>query len=541
MIGVTWGRGRLRSKMPRLGPTPERRRYASCGDAGMTITSPFSGAVRRWRPTTWRPTRDAARPWPLALAAVCVLASGLGVGQPVGAAQGSGPVYVVSISGTIDLGLAPYLSRVLDEAAEADAAAVILEIDTPGGRLDAVLRMRDALLDSAVPTIAFVDRTAFSAGALIAIATERIYMTPAAVVGAATPVDGGTGETSTPKVVSAVRKTFKATAEARGLDPQVAEAMVDPDVAIDGLVARGELLTLTTNEALSWGYATEAVRDRAALLAAAGLSDRAVVETSPGLAERIVRFVTDPVVASLLLIVALVLIVGDFFVEGFGIVGVVGIGLLATFFWGHYLAGLAGWEDIALVVLGLVLIGVELFVVPGFGVPGALGLAALLGGLFLAMLGREITTPAGIERAGYSVAATFAAVVIALVAALTFLPRSRHLGALVLSADVGGSGGAAAVGAAAPRGWLRWFGGGEALSRPTERQGGLLSAPDAAAGRVLTGSTGVALSDLHPSGVAEIEGMQVDVVTAGDYIPAGAPIEVVRDERYRRVVRRVAR
>ncbi|MDQ3411537.1 MAG: ATP-dependent Clp protease proteolytic subunit, partial [Chloroflexota bacterium] len=346
--------------------------------------------------------------------------------------RGTGAVVVVPITGTIDLGLAPFLTRVLAEAEADGVAAVLLEIDTPGGRLDAVLQMRDAVLGSPVRTIAFVDRTAFSAGALIAIAAGEIYMPPGAAMGAATPVDGGTGETASEKTVSAVRTTFKATAEARGRDPLVAEAMVDPDVVIEGLVERGELLTLTTGEAVRWGYADGVVDDRAELLVDAGLAAAPVVEVGPSLAERVVRFVTDPVVASLLLILALLLIVGDFFVEGFGVAGMGGVLLFGIFFWGHLLTGLAGWEDVALVGLGIVLIAVEIFVVPGFGVPGVLGLAAIGGGLFLAMLGREIQTPDGIMRAGLTVAASLVAVVIGIGLMLALLPRTRKLSGLIL-------------------------------------------------------------------------------------------------------------
>jgi membrane-bound serine protease (ClpP class) len=461
--------------------------------------------------------------------------------QPAAWAQdASGPVYVVTITGEIDLGLAPYLKRVLDEAAENDAAAVILEVDTPGGRLDAVLQMRDALLGSEVRTIAFVNRTAFSAGALIAIASHEIYMAPGAVIGAATPVEGGSGDTASEKVVSAVRKTFKATAEERGRDPRVAEAMVDPSVAVDGLVASGQLLTLTTSEALAWGYAEGEVADRIALLAATGLSDREVVDTSPSPAERVVRFITNPVVASLLIAAAVLLIIGDLFVEGFGIAGVVGLGLLATFFWGHFLAGLAGWEDVALVALGVVLIAVELLVVPGFGVPGILGIIALFGGLFLAMLGRDIARPAGIERAGFTVLAAFIVAAVGLVTVLSFLPRSRRLGGLVLQEQVAGASDAvAAPRAEKPRGWLRLFGGGESLVLPAEGRELASTTVAPAAGRSLAGATGVALSDLRPGGIAEIGGQRVDVVTAGDYIAAGDRVEVVSDERYRRVVRRI--
>jgi membrane-bound serine protease (ClpP class) len=447
----------------------------------------------------------------------------------------SGAVYVVPITGTIDLGLAPYLSRVLDQAEAEGAAAVLLQIDTPGGRLDAVLQMRDALLGSGVPTIAFVDRTAFSAGALIAIACEEIYMTPGAVMGAATPVDGATGETATEKIVSAVRTTFKATAEARGRDPLVAEAMVDPAVTIDGLVTRGELLTLTTIEATDWGYNDGVAANRTEILAAAGLANAPVIETEPSLAERLVRFITDPVVSSLLITAGVLILIADLFVEGFGIGGVAGLGLLALFFWGHFLAGLTGWEDLALVILGLVLIAVEIIIVPGFGVPGLLGMAALLGGLFLAMLGREIQTPEGIEQAGVTILASFIGIVLGLIAIVGFLSRGRRLGRLVLESTVGG---VEVASAPATAGWLGWFGSSANLPRGSQQHvlGGKHAEPvgDLVAGR----ATGVALTDLRPSGIARIDGQRVDVVTEGDHISEGEPIEVVLDEGYRHVVRR---
>jgi membrane-bound serine protease (ClpP class) len=381
-------------------------------------------------------------------------------------APASGAVYVVPITGVIDLGLAPYLARVIAEAEANDAAAVLLDIDTPGGRLDAVLQMRDALLGSDVRTIAFVDRTAFSAGALVAIASEEIYMAPGAVIGAATPVEGDTGETASEKVVSAVRTTFKATAEARGRDPLVAEAMVDPDVAIDGLVTRGSLLTLTTAEATAWGYADGVANSRAELLRAVGLAQAPLVETEPSLAERVVRFITDPAVASLLIILGLLLLVGDFFVEGFGVAGMAGLGFLALFFWGHYLAGLTGWEDVALVLLGLVLLAVEIVVVPGFGIPGLLGLAALLGGLFLAMLGREIQTPAGIERAALTVIASFLAVILGFIVTFAYLSRRPRFGRFVLRSAVGRNESAATP---ADARWLDWFGASERLPRGESR------------------------------------------------------------------------
>jgi membrane-bound serine protease (ClpP class) len=395
------------------------------------------------------------------------LASQASRAQPASPGSGSGAVFVVPITGTIDLGLAPYLQRVLDQAEADGAAAVILKIDTPGGRLDAVLQMRDALLGSNVRTIAFVDRTAFSAGALIAIAAEEIYMAPGAVMGAATPVEGATGETASEKIVSAVRTTFKATAEARGRDPLVAEAMVDPDVVIEGLVERGELLTLTTAEATTWGYNDGVVATRAELLDTAGLAGLPVVEMEPSLAERFVRFITDPAVSTLLIAGGVLLLIADFFVEGFGIAGMAGLGALALFFWGHFLAGLAGWEDLVLVLVGLVLIAAEILVIPGFGVAGVLGLAALLGGLFLAMLGREIQTPEGIEQAVLTIAASLVAIVIGTIAVFSLLSRGRRLERLILHSTVGDASSATRQDSSR---WLGWFGASAQLPREVPPQ-----------------------------------------------------------------------
>lgn len=455
--------------------------------------------------------------------------------QPAGVPPSAATVLVVPITGTIDLGLAPYLSRVLTEAEANGAAAVLLDIDTPGGRLDAVLQMRDALLGSGVRTIAFVDRTAFSAGALIAIAAEEIYMAPGAVIGAATPVDGGTGETASEKVVSAVRTTFRATAEARGRDPLVAEAMVDPDVTIDGLTTRGQLLTLTTNEAAAWGYADGVASNIADVLDLAGLASAPVTETSPSLAEQAVRFITDPAIATILIILGVLLLIGDFFVEGFGIAGAVGLALLALFFWGHVLAGLTGWEDLALVLLGLVLIAVEILVIPGFGIPGLLGLLALLGGLFLAMLGRDLPTAEGIERAGTIILVSFIAIAIGLAAAVVFLSRGQQLNRLVLHSTVGENTGPAPN--PGPTGF-GWFGASARLPRE-QTTVALAAAP--AGQRTPPAEGDVALSDLRPSGIARIGGARVDVVTSGEHIPAGTPLEVVRDDGFRRVVRQSAR
>jgi membrane-bound serine protease (ClpP class) len=467
----------------------------------------------------------STRVWRILAGMLLVLSGVVALRLPAAHAQDTdAPVYVIQVHGPIDLGLAPYLSRVLGEAERVGARAVILDIDTPGGRLDAVLQMRDAILDSNVRTIAFVNRTAFSAGALIAISAEEIYMTPAAVMGAATPVDAG-GEAADEKVVSAVRSTFRATAEERGRDPRIAEAMVDPNVEIEGLSAPGQLLTLTTTEAQRWGYANGVAPDRATLLSAAGLAGAPVVETSPRLAENVVRFLTNPIVASLLISIGVLLILIDFFTAGFGLAGTVGLVLLGTFFWGHYIAGLAGWEGLALVLLGLALIALEVFVIPGFGVAGVLGLAALLGGLFISMIGGQIVTQQALIRAGSTLALALITIVAGAVALFWLLPRLPWLRGLILQTNLAlpeGVGGRRTLVLAGT------------LDRDDLRNGARLAVEQPA----LFGAAGEALTDLRPGGFAQIGGRRVDVVTRGEYITAGEPIEVVADEGYRRVVRR---
>jgi membrane-bound serine protease (ClpP class) len=297
---------------------------------------------------------------------------------------------------------------------------------------------------------------------------------------------------------------------------------------VEGLIESGRLLTLTVSQAVEVGYADGVVADRTALLAELGLTDRELVSTSPSLAEELVRIITNPVVASLLLIVGMLVLIGDLLSGGLGVGVIAGIGLLGLFFWGHMLAGLAGWEDLTLVLVGLMLIAVEVFVVPGFGVPGILGLMALLGGAFLAMIYRDFdfVTNDDLVRAAITVGLTLVIVVLGLVFVLTALSRRGAPGGLVLQARLGSG---ELVTNRAGGGWLRWFGG-PGRDVPPE--------PVAEAEQSLVGAIGTALSDLRPSGVAEIDGQRVDVVTTGEYLRSGERIEVIRDERYRRVVRR---
>ena len=262
-------------------------------------------------------------------------------------------VYVAPIEGIIDLGLAPFVQRVLDEAAAAGAAAVVLEINTFGGRVDAAVQIRDALLSAKVPTVAYVNRRAISAGALISLAAQHLVMAPGATIGAATPVmagqPGGGTQAVSEKTVSYMRKEFRATAETRKRPALIAEAMVDADVAIRGVIEKGKLLTLTTDEALKHKIAEFRANTMAEVLNQVGLAGAEVRRASPNWAENFVRFLTHPVVSSLLMTIGILGIILEIRSPGFGVPGILGSGSLALFFWGHWLVQLAGWEELLLV------------------------------------------------------------------------------------------------------------------------------------------------------------------------------------------------
>ena len=443
----------------------------------------------------------------LRVAAACLLVFS-GVAVPHRApAQASAPiVYVIAIEGMIDLGLAPFLSRTIREAQAAGAAAVLLDINTFGGRVDAAVAMRDALLNAPVRTIAFVNQRAISAGALIALACDTLIMAKGGTIGAATPVvGGGTGETqpADEKSVSYVRSEFRATAETRNRPPEFAEAMVDADVEIAGVIEQGKLLTLTTSQALEHQVAELTADTLDAALGAAGLPSADVRIARQTWAETLVRFLTHPVVSSLLMTVGLLGLLVEIRTPGFAMPGAVGLLSLGLFFWGHWIVQLAGWEELLLVSIGVLLLALEVFVIPGVTVAGIAGIVALGAGLGMTLVGAGATASVIITALGRVAISILLAMAgaFALIRALPRFPFGRRL---VL--ETGMDAGRGYV--SAPESDHRWL-----------------------------GRTGTVVSPLRPAGIAEFDGVRVDVVSEGGFIEAGTPITVIRVDGNRIVVR----
>lgn len=413
-----------------------------------------------------------------------------------GMAKASDYVYVVPINGTIDPGLASFVERIYDEAEENGVTHIILEIDTYGGRIDAAIRIKERILASSIPTVSFVTKKAISAGALITLAGEKIAMAPATTIGAAEPRIGS--KKADEKVLSMWRKTLADTAETRGRDGQIAAAMADADIEIPGLVQKGKLLTLTRNEALEQKYADFSAANREEVLEKVDLDNAKVIEVFPSMAETVARWVTHPYISPILLTVGVAGMVLEFFTLGWGVAGTIGLVSLAFFFGGHIIAGLTGWGAVLLFIMGVLLLLVEAFLIPGFGLAG-------IGGV-IAMVVSIVLTSASVEQAIISLVIAFIGTIG--VIALSFrYAKTRSM-------------------------WNRLI-----LGVKQEKNQGYVAPQNNL--HDLLGLEGITLTPLRPAGAAEINGLRVDVVTEGGFIPRETKIKVTQIEGTRVIVRRI--
>jgi len=481
---------------------------------------------------------------------VAVLALTLGAPQDRTAAP---RVVIVEIAGEIDAANAALVARAARLIRTEKPDLVIFEIDTPGGRIDHMLRIGESMMSVApVPTAAYVRPIAaegmtggaWSAGAYIAMSCRRIYMHPGTVIGAAAPVQQ-TGEGAQPveeKYVSAFREKFRARAEQNGYPANLAVAMVDKDleifeVVVDGgrqyltageiegltrkgtkvdkpeipFCAKGKLLTLTDRQVADTGLGAIA-ESRQAIYSAFGLASPAEKTIGKSWSESLVAFLTSPIVALVLLVVGILGIWIELKTPGFGAPGIIGIVAIALLLFGHHLAGLAEATEMVLIAIGLVLIAVEIFLIPGTFVAGILGVVCVLAGLILSL--QDFSIP-DIKGAPWQfdilfssmgrVVTAFVAATIGVFALLRFLPRMPVARGLVLQAEIAGA------------------------------------APVAAGSGDLTGRMGHAMTPLRPAGKIDVDGQVHDVVAEGDFIAEGETVEVLRVEGMRIVVGRVKR
>ncbi len=410
--------------------------------------------------------------------------------------------------GMIDPGITAYVERVVEDADEAGVDALVFEIDTFGGRVDAASVIRDAIIDAESLTIAFIDKRAISAGALISLACDKIVMVKGGTIGATTPVSG-TGEKAGDKYVSVMSAEMRATAERTGRDPEIAEAMVDERIYIPGFSDEvGRPATLTTNQALQYGLADETAQSLPELLAIYDLADAEIVDVKINLAERVVRLLTHPIVTSILLSVALFGLIAEVRTPGWGLGGSMALLALALFFGSHLIVHLADWQELLLFFVGLGLIFAEIAFIPGFGLAGVAGFLCMLASVLLTRL------PAfefwSIEQISGVVGQFALSMIIGIVAALVLLrslpkvPAFRHL---ILAGRTSASDGY--------------------VSASTDQD------------HELVGMEGVTLTELRPVGVGQFAGKRLDIIAEGEYIEEQTTVRIVQARGSRVVVQAI--
>lgn len=414
-------------------------------------------------------------------------------------AAAEGGVFVVPVKGDIDDGTYMFIKRALEEAEQGKAAALIIDIDTYGGLVDASNKIRDEILESSVKTIAFVNQKAWSAGALIAISCTELRMQSASSIGAAET------RPAEEKYISAYRQQFESTAEVRGKDPDIAGAMVDSDIAVEGISEKGKILTLGAADAERIGFADGVHAGIEELIAAAGLEGLERIDIAMNNSERLGQFLTSPVASELLLVLGVVGLIVEAFMPGFGIFGGIGVVSFALFFYGRLITGMAGFEIVVLFVVGLALLIIELFI-PGFGVLGVSGLI----GIFASFV---MSYPTAREALiSVSIALAFAiATIIILVRTLEKrgIKGNSLFGRLILTEVTGRK---------------------VLPDKPSQKVLNGLSA----------GDVGTVYSTLRPVGTAYFGESKVDVMSDGEFIEPGAKVRVVRVEGAKVMVRKVA-
>jgi len=429
-------------------------------------------------------------------------------------------VYRVPIEGTIDLGLPPFIQRTLEDAESNEATAVIFDINTFGGRVDAATQIKDAILGADILTIAFINRRAISAGALISLSCEKIYMTGGGLIGAATAVDM-TGKKGSEKVISFMREEMASTAEKRGRSKEIARGMVDEELTFTHLVIGGDsikvddiegrkdgkLISLTTEQALKYKIADGTAENMEALLDSLGYSSFKTIETTENWSEAIVRFLTNPVVASLLTTFGFLGILFELQSPGWGIPGFVGLACLILSLSASYIAQLATMSDMLFVLTGLALILLEVLVIPGFGIAGLGGIGLMIYGLYLLLLPDIPVSEEVLGQAMDGFLIGLVGAVIGLVLLAKLMIKTKF-----------------------------W----EQLTAPdTQKKEDGYS--NTLGWESLQGETGIADTDLHPSGWVRVKDQRIFVVSEGEFIEEGKEIKILSVDGNRVLVRELTK
>jgi membrane-bound serine protease (ClpP class) len=297
-------------------------------------------------------------------------------------------VYVFEIKDNIDPRMNRKVKLALEDAARQEADMIIIEMDTYGGAVNDADDIRTMILENKTPIHVWINKDAASAGALISIACDSIYMASGASIGAATVVmgGGGGGEAAPDKYQSYMRSMMRSTAEAKGRNPQIAEAMVDEKLEVDGVSKAGSVVTFSVSEAIANGFCEGQVNSIDEVIARQGLEEYDLVRHQTSNVEEIIAFFLNPAVSGFLILIIFAGIYFEIQTPGVGFPIAASITAIILYFIPYYLTGLAANWEIAVFIIGIILLVIEIFVIPGFGIFGILGVICILTGLTLGMV-----------------------------------------------------------------------------------------------------------------------------------------------------------
>lgn len=400
--------------------------------------------------------------------------------------------------------------KALREAREMKADIIIIHMNTYGGMVETADSIRTAILQSKIPVWVFIDNNAASAGALISIACDSIYMRSGANIGAATVVDQ-TGKPLPDKYQSYMRSTMRSTAEATGRDPDIAQGMVDPRVYIPGVTDTGQVITFTTSEAIKYKFCNAEADNIEEILKITGKEGFKVVEQKLTATDKIIGFLTKPMISGLLIMI----IIGGIYFElqtpGVGFPLAAATLAAIVYFAPLYIEGLAANWEILIFIIGVILLLVELFAIPGFGVAGISGIILIVTGLTLSMIDNIGFNFTGVPFQGVVVA--FFIVIIASFFSLisSFFLTRKLFGGHTMFGDL-------------------------ALLTTQQSNEGYVSSD--AHYTEMKGTEGIAFTMLRPAGKVEIEDQIFDAVAESGFIDRGEKIRVVKYENAQLIVRK---
>lgn len=424
-------------------------------------------------------------------------------------------IYQINIQKEINTTSRIYLNNGLKEANALNADAILLHLNTYGGTVVDADSMRSAILYHPIPVYVFIDNNAASAGALIAIACKKIYMRRGANIGAATVVDGNSGEAMPDKYQSYMRSIIRSTAESHGKDtivsgkdtvyqwvrdPLIAEAMVDERTHIPNVVDSGKVLTFTAQEAQKFGYCDGIAESTNEVITQyLGYNDYKLVEYKPTFYDNLKGFLTNPAFQALLIMIIIAGIYFELQTPGVGFPSIAAITAAILYFTPLYLDGLVqNWEIVAFII-GIIFILLEIFVFPGFGISGILGIIFIGGGLFFAMIDNHYFTFENVEipDISRSILTVFSGILLGAFIILWLSSRIGEKGMfrkIALTADLTDS---------------------ESVDHEIRR---------------LIGKTGKAMTVLRPSGKVIIDNEVYDAVSNQGFIDSGTTVTVVKFE-----------